>query len=264
MCNIHSTVLIGDNVKLGKNITVMPYVILEGNLTIGDNTIIYHFACLGTLAEHMDVKEERGLPIIIGKNVIIREQVTVHSPVSTETVIGDESVLYNKSHLGHDVKLGKGTFLSTNSILGGYTRIQENAYLGLDTATHPLTLVGACAIIGSGSSVKRCVPPFSSGFGAPFRWNKINSVGLQRRSQIDPSEWKAVEQILQHPFHTKKELKVVLDRYEDTVSLTAPTVWKQFNLFYEAMKADDFVAKYSGPTKGEGEDLLYDVKVIYQ
>ena len=264
MCNIHSSVLIGDNVKLGKNVTIMPYVVLEGNLTVGDNTTIHHFACIGTLAEHIDVVEDTGLPTIIGKNVIIREQVTVHSPVTTETVVGDECVIFNKSHLAHDVKLGRGTFLSTNSILGGYTLVQENAYLGLKTVAHPHTLVGACAIVGSGSSVKRNVPPFSSGFGTPFRWNKINSIGLQRRSQINPSEWKAVEQILQHPFHTKKELKVVLDRYEDTVSLTAPTVWEQFNSFYEAMKVDGSIAKYSGPTKGEGENLLYDVKVINQ
>ena len=264
MCNIHSSVLIGDNVKLGKNVTIMPYVILEGNLTVGDNTTIHHFSCIGTLAEHMEAVEDSDLPTIIGKNVIIREQVTVHSPVTTETVIGDESVVFNKSHVAHDVKLGKGTFLSTNTVLGGYTLVQENAYFGVSSATHPSTLVGACAIIGFGSSVKRNIPPFSSGFGSPFRWNKINSIGLQRRSGINPSEWKAVEQILQHPFHTKKELRAILDRYEDTVSLTAPTVWKQFNSFYEAMKADASISKYSGPTKGEGKDLLYDVKVIDQ
>ena len=260
MCNIHKSAIIGDDVKLGKNVTIMAYAYLEGNLIVEDGTKIYPHACIGTLAEHVDVVEASGLPIIIGKNVTIRDQVAINSPIDTETVIGDGSHIFSKSHVSHDSKLGKNVILTPGVKIGGYVGVQDGAYLGMSSSVHPYTQVGAHAIAGLGSSVKKNIPPFSSGFGNPFRWNKINNIGLQRRSEINSSEWKAIEQILQHPFHTKKELRAILDRYEDTINLTAPTVWKMFNLFYDAMITDS-ISKYSGPTIGKGKDLLYDVEV---
>ena len=260
MCNIHKSAIIGDDVKLGQNVTIMAYVYLDGNLTVGDGTKIFPHSCIGTLPEHVDTVEASNLPIIIGKNVTIRDQVAINSPIDTETVIGDGSHIFSKSHVSHDSKLGRNVILTAGVKVGGYVGVLDGAYLGIGSSVHPYAQIGANAIAGLGSSVKKNIPPFSSGFGNPFRWNKINNIGLQRRSGINSSEWKAVQQILQHPFHTKKELRAVLERYKDTISLTAPTVWKKFNLFYEALITDS-ICKYSGPTIGKGKDLLYDVEV---
>jgi len=82
---IHPTAIIGDRVKLGKNVAIDPYVVLEDNVEIKDNTILYAGAYIG---HHTKI----GKDCIIYPYVIIRERVVIENRVVIHggTVIGSD------------------------------------------------------------------------------------------------------------------------------------------------------------------------------
>jgi len=82
---IHPTAIIGDKVKIGKNVAIDPYVVLEDNVEIKDNTILYAGVYIG---HHTKI----GKDCIIYPYVIIRERVA----------IGDRVVIHGGTVIGSD------------------------------------------------------------------------------------------------------------------------------------------------------------------
>ncbi|MFA5388719.1 MAG: UDP-3-O-(3-hydroxymyristoyl)glucosamine N-acyltransferase [Candidatus Omnitrophota bacterium] len=82
---IHPTAVIGDKVKLGKNVAIEPYVVLEDNVEVKDNTIIYAGVYVG---HHTRI----GKDCVIYPYVVIRERVTIGNKVviHSGTVIGSD------------------------------------------------------------------------------------------------------------------------------------------------------------------------------
>jgi len=86
---IHSTAIIGKNVKLGKNVSVQPYVVLCDGVEIGDNTVLHAGVYIG---HHSRL----GNDCLIHPHVTIRERVTIGNRViiHSGTVIGSDGFGY--------------------------------------------------------------------------------------------------------------------------------------------------------------------------
>src|SRR3989338_3147795 len=82
---IHPTAIIGDKVRIGKNGAIEPYVVLEDNVEIKDNTILYAGVYVG---HHSKI----GKDCVIYPYVIIRERVSIGNKVIIHggTVIGSD------------------------------------------------------------------------------------------------------------------------------------------------------------------------------
>jgi UDP-3-O-[3-hydroxymyristoyl] glucosamine N-acyltransferase len=82
---IHPTAVIGDRVRLGRNVAVQPYVVIEDNVEIKDNTVLYAGVYIG---HHTKI----GRDCIIYPYVIIRERVVINNRVIIHggTVIGSD------------------------------------------------------------------------------------------------------------------------------------------------------------------------------
>lgn len=82
---IHPTAVIGEKVKLGKNVAIEPYVVLEDNVEIKDNTILYAGVYVGHYTKI-------GRDCIIHPYAVIRERVVIGSRVIIHcgTVIGSD------------------------------------------------------------------------------------------------------------------------------------------------------------------------------
>ncbi|MBU0633626.1 MAG: UDP-3-O-(3-hydroxymyristoyl)glucosamine N-acyltransferase [Candidatus Omnitrophica bacterium] len=82
---IHPTAVIGENVKLGNNIAIYPYVVIEDNAEIADNTIIFAGVFVG-------YNSKIGADTIIYPHVSIRERVEIGNRViiHSGTVIGSD------------------------------------------------------------------------------------------------------------------------------------------------------------------------------
>ena len=81
---IHPTAVIGENVELGKNVSIQPYVVIEDNSKIGDRSTlcsgvyIGHYTQVGSdclIYPHVSIRER----IIIGNRVIIHSGTVIGS-----------------------------------------------------------------------------------------------------------------------------------------------------------------------------------------
>ena len=82
---IHPTAVIGKNVKLGQDVALQPYVVIDDDAVIGDRTIIYSGSYVGNRAKI-------GNDCLIYPNVAIREKVEIGNRViiHSGTVIGSD------------------------------------------------------------------------------------------------------------------------------------------------------------------------------
>lgn len=82
---IHPTAIIAKDAKIGKNVAIGAYTVVEGKAVIGDHTVIYSGCFIGH-------ETSIGLHALIYPNVTIRERVT----------IGDRAIIHSGTVIGSD------------------------------------------------------------------------------------------------------------------------------------------------------------------
>lgn len=82
---IHPTAVIGEKVRLGRNVAIQPYVVIEDNVEIKDNTILYTGVYIG---HHTKIGRDCSIYpyVIIRERVVIQNRVIIHGG----TVIGSD------------------------------------------------------------------------------------------------------------------------------------------------------------------------------
>lgn len=82
---VHSMAVVGEGVKLGKNVAIMAFAVIADHASIGDNTILYPHTYVG-------YKAVVGQDTLIYPNVTIRENCTIGNRViiHSGTVIGSD------------------------------------------------------------------------------------------------------------------------------------------------------------------------------
>jgi len=154
--------------------------ILRGTI-LGNDCRIFHGAVIGGLPQ--DLKYEGGdTPTVVGDGTVLREYVTIHRGTREEgTIVGSHAYLMAYVHVGHDSRIGDNVILANTVQLGGFTQIDEYAFIGGCTPVHQYCRVGAHAFVGGGYRVVQDVPPYIMASGEPLRFGGPNVVGLRRR-----------------------------------------------------------------------------------
>lgn len=139
---IHPSAVIGEAVRLGKNVAIMPQVVIANGASIGDNTVVYPFSFIGEGAVV-------GSDCLIYPSVTIREycrlgdRVIVHSG----TIVGSDGfgfVTVNGKHrkvpqvgnavIGDDVEIGANVAIDRattgSTIVGSGTKIDNLVHIG--------------------------------------------------------------------------------------------------------------------------------------
>lgn len=134
------------DVEVGAGTVVLPQCVLE-EATIGDGCRIGPFARLrpGTrLANHAHVGN-----FVEIKNAVVGES----AKINHLTYVGD-------AQIGRDVNIGAGTITCNYDGANKHrTVIQDNAFIGSNTALVAPVTIGAGATIGAGSVITRDAPP---------------------------------------------------------------------------------------------------------
>jgi UDP-3-O-[3-hydroxymyristoyl] glucosamine N-acyltransferase len=86
---IHSSAVLGKDVKLGSNVAIGAYAVIEDNVTIGDGTVIYPNCYIG---HHSSI----GSSCLVYPHVCVRERTTIGDRVTIHsgTVIGSDGFGY--------------------------------------------------------------------------------------------------------------------------------------------------------------------------
>lgn len=82
---VHKTAVIAKSVRLGKNVSVGPCAVIEGDVTVGDNTTIYGGVYVG-------YRTQIGVDCLIYPNVSIRER----------SIIEDRVIIHSGAVIGSD------------------------------------------------------------------------------------------------------------------------------------------------------------------
>ncbi len=199
--------------RIGKNVTIGPFSVIEEDVTIGDgcwignnvtimngtrmgqNCKVFPGAVVGAIPQDLKYKGEN-TTLEIGNEVIVRECCTLNrgTAEAQRTVIGDRTLLMAYVHVAHDCFIGQGCILANSVTLAGHIHIGDYARLGGMTAVHQFVRIGAHVMISGGSLVRRDVPPYVVAAREPLSYAGINRVGL-RRSQFSQEEIHHIQDI---------------------------------------------------------------------
>ena len=188
------------NAKLGKDIIIDPFAVVEDDVVIGDGTHvmshavilkkvtigkfcnIFPGAVLGAIPQDLKFDGEE-TSVEIGDNTTIRECVTVNRGTKDKwkTVVGNNCLLMAYSHIAHDCCLGNHVIIANSVQLAGHVEIGDHAIIGGMAAAIQFSKIGAHTYIAGGTEVIKDVPPYIKAGRSPLSYVGINSVGLHRR-----------------------------------------------------------------------------------
>ena len=174
---------IGAGVKIGKGTKLVSHVVLQGNVTIGEDNEIFPFASLGQPPQDLKFDGET-TELIIGNNNSIRESVTMSLGTKGGggvTSIGDNNLFMALAHVGHDCHIENNCVFANGATLGGHVYVGDNAIIGGLSAVHQFVRIGQHVIVGGVSPVVRDVIPFGAVSGNRAHLDGLNLVGLRRR-----------------------------------------------------------------------------------
>ena len=175
--------IIGPHVKIGERVTLKAHVVVDGHTTIGEGTIVYPFASLGTAPQDLKYAGEPS-KLTIGKNNTIREDVTMNPGTkggAMETIIGDNGLFMMACHVAHDCVIGNNVIFANNATLGGHVKVGDFAVIGGLAAVHQFIRIGEHAVIGGMSGVESDVIPYGRVKGERAFLAGLNLIGLERR-----------------------------------------------------------------------------------
>lgn len=197
--NIHSTAIIEDGAQIGSGVTVEPYAIIKANViledrvtikshayidgftTIGEGTVVYPSASIGTKPQDLKYRGEKTF-VKIGKNCEIREFVTINSSCQENSVVqvGDNCLIMAYCHVAHNCIVGNKVIMSNNATLAGHVIVEDCAIIGGMTPIHQFVRIGRHAMVGGMSRITHDISPFTIGGGIPFKLGGLNIIGLKR------------------------------------------------------------------------------------
>lgn len=204
---VHPTAVVHPDARLGANVRVGPYVVIEGPAEVGDgcvleahaslvgrvrlgkNNRVGHGAVLGgwpqDLAFDPAVTTDSGVEV--GDGNTFREHVTVHrgSAPGSVTRVGDGCFLMASAHVGHNARVGDGAILANGVLLGGHVEVGPRAFLGGGSVFHQFVRVGRGVIVQGLSAFSKDVPPWTLA-AERNTVAGLNVVGL-RRAAVAPA-----------------------------------------------------------------------------
>ncbi|AOW93768.1 acyl-ACP--UDP-N- acetylglucosamine O-acyltransferase [Rhodococcus sp. WMMA185] len=186
-CEIHPTVVIGDEVTIGNRVSIGPYAVLTGPLDIGDDCWIGAHATLGAPPEWIgkvhprtwaEASPHKG--VVIGAGTVIREMTAVHQGAERTTRIGRGGFIMNRISVAHDVQIGDDCVIAPSTTFGGHVTMGDGVNLGMNAVIHQRRVIGDRAMVGMGTVVAKDIPPFATVFGNPAVLRGTNRVGMAR------------------------------------------------------------------------------------
>jgi UDP-N-acetylglucosamine diphosphorylase/glucosamine-1-phosphate N-acetyltransferase len=175
------TIFFSKDTKVGKNVTINPYVVIGPKVKIGNNVIINSFSHL----EDCKIKNkvEVGPYARLRPGTILEEESRIGNFVEVKkSTIGKKSKVNHLSYIG-DSEIGRNVNVGAGTITCNYdgvnknkTKIKDNVFIGSNSSlVAPITLEKN-SIVGAGSVITKKV--------------KKNSLALTRNSQAEIKNYK--------------------------------------------------------------------------
>ena len=175
------TIFFSEDTRLGKNVTIKPYVVIGPKVKIGDNVTIDSFSHLENckLEDRVDI----GPYARIRPGTTLKEGSRIGNFVEVKkSTIGKKSKINHLSYVG-DSKIGKDVNIGAGTITCNYdgvkknkTIIKNNVFIGSNSSLVAPITINEDSIIGAGSVITKDV--------------KKKSLSLTRGTQVEIKNYK--------------------------------------------------------------------------
>ena len=175
------TIFFSNDTKIGKNVTIEPYVVIGPKVKIANNVIIKSFSHLESCT--IENKVEIGPYARIRPNTILKEGSKIGNFVEVKkSTVGKKSKVNHLSYIG-DSEIGKSVNVGAGTITCNYdgikknkTKIKDGVFIGSNSALIAPITINKKSIIGAGSVITRNV--------------KEKSLALTRSKQTEVRNYK--------------------------------------------------------------------------
>jgi len=156
------TIFFSSDTKIGKNVTIEPYVVIGSKVRIGNNVIIKSFSHIESCK--IENKVKIGPYARIRPDTILKEGSKIGNFVEVKkSIIGKKSKVNHLSYIG-DSEIGKSVNIGAGTITCNYdgikkskTKIKDKVFIGSNSSlVAPLT-IGKESVVGAGSVITKSV-----------------------------------------------------------------------------------------------------------
>ena len=174
------TVFFSKNTKIGKNVTIEPYVVIADNVSVGNNVNILSFSHLEGVKIENNVNV--GPYARLRPGTVLKSGSKVGNFVELKkSIIGKDSKINHLSYVG-DTKIGKKVNVGAGTITCNYdgikkskTIIEDGVFVGSNSSLIAPIKLGKKSIVGAGSVITKKVLK--------------NSLALTRSEQIEKKNY---------------------------------------------------------------------------
>ncbi len=220
--NIHPTSVIGPNVKIGNNVRIGPFCVIEGLISIGDDchfennvtlgceqadiqigkgNVFHPGAVIGGRPQDLKYKNEK-VKLVIGDFNVFRECVTVNLGTLSgigETRIGSHGLFMAYVHIGHDCILGDHVVIANSTNFAGHVTAEDHVKIGGACNFNQFVKLGEHSYIAGISGVNKDILPYTiarAPDGGMYAVSSVtNKVGLERAG-LSPDEISSIHKAI--------------------------------------------------------------------
>ncbi len=120
--------IVGPQVEVGNGVRLVAHVHVTGVTTIGEGTVVYPFASLGTPPQSVHYRGG-ATRLVIGPRCELREGVTMNTGTEDGgglTIVGERCLFMAGSHVGHDCHVGNSVTFANNAVIGGHVSVGDS------------------------------------------------------------------------------------------------------------------------------------------
>ena len=156
------TIFFSKDTKIGKKVTIEPYVVIGSKVKIGDNVIIKSFSHLESCT--IESKVEIGPYARIRPDTILKKGSKVGNFVEIKkSTLGNKSKVNHLSYIG-DAQIGKSVNIGAGTITCNYdgvnknkTKIKDKVFIGSNSSLVAPITVNNNSVVGAGSVITKNV-----------------------------------------------------------------------------------------------------------
>jgi UDP-N-acetylglucosamine diphosphorylase/glucosamine-1-phosphate N-acetyltransferase len=156
------TIFFSADTRIGKNVTINPYVVIGAKVKIGNNVTINSFSHLENCK--IEDKVDIGPYARIRPGTVLKEGSRIGNFVEIKkSIIGKKSKVNHLSYIG-DSEIGKSVNIGAGTITCNYdgvkkskTKIKNNVFIGSNSSLVAPVIINEDSIVGAGSVITKNV-----------------------------------------------------------------------------------------------------------
>lgn len=200
---IHSSAVISKDAKIGDNVYIGPFCVIQGKVTIGNNCRLDSHVIIGNEFGIVEIGNDNkflagaavgGPPqdlsykneatkLVLGDRNTIREFVTINCATAKGggvTRVGNDCLIMAYSHIAHDCMIGDHVVIANSNQLAGHVTLEDHVKTGGMSAFNQFSRVGKYAFVAGVSAVNKDILPYTISSGNYAVMRATNSIGLDR------------------------------------------------------------------------------------